>query len=159
MLEYEPPFGQTVAISMPVTSGSSRVPLAAATTFVSARMATLKRDSFGMIRNGSFCRLCGGHLISETRRGRLSASTRLWRSSGCPFLPPLKKGLAISGDEMPPAPTHAVPAFRYRAMSQRQKVKPYPLVEKNDVQAEALGVQGAPTHQLRNFRSAVELSC
>lgn len=45
MLEYEPPFGQAVAISMPVTSGSSRAPLAA-TTFVFARIVTLTATGF-----------------------------------------------------------------------------------------------------------------
>src|SRR6476661_9351251 len=46
MLEYEPPSRQAVAISMPVTSGSSRAPMAAATMFVSVRMATLTATGF-----------------------------------------------------------------------------------------------------------------
>ena len=45
-LAYKPPFRQAVVISMPVTPGSSRAFLAAATTFVSARMATLTATGF-----------------------------------------------------------------------------------------------------------------
>src|SRR3954453_21037581 len=46
---------------------------------------------------------------------------------GLSFPSSSKKVLAISGDEMPPAPeNHAVQLLGTRAMSQRQKMKPYP---------------------------------